>query len=121
MARRSLNRYRLCATCPYTVSDANFERVRVLADQLDVLVHLHTHETAQEIADSIKHHGQRPLARLDRLDLVNDRLIAVHMTQLTEAEIQLCATRGVSVVHCQNPTSNWLPVFAPLSHCTALV
>ncbi len=81
---------------PYTVSDANFERIRVLADQLDVLVHLHTHETAQEIADSIKHHGQRPLARLDRLDLVNDRLIAVHMTQLTEAEIQLCATRGLA-------------------------
>ena len=49
-------------------------------------------------------YGQRPLARLDRLGLVNDRLIAVHMTQLTEAEIHLCAERGVSVVHC--PESN---------------
>ncbi|MFC6841637.1 TRZ/ATZ family hydrolase [Xanthomonas theicola] len=89
---------------PYTVNDANFERVRMLSDQLDVPVHLHTHETAQEIADSIKLHGQRPLARLDRLGLVNDRLIAVHMTQLTDAEIHLCAERGVSVVHC--PESN---------------
>ncbi|QWF15255.1 TRZ/ATZ family hydrolase [Lysobacter capsici] len=89
---------------PYTVSDANFERVRMLADQLDLPVHLHTHETAQEIADSIKQHGQRPLARLDRLGLVTDRLIAVHMTQLTDAEIELCAQRGVSVVHC--PESN---------------
>ncbi|HEY0332158.1 MAG TPA: TRZ/ATZ family hydrolase [Stenotrophomonas sp.] len=89
---------------PYTVSDANFERVRMLADQLDIPVHLHTHETAQEIADSIRLHGQRPLARLDRLGLVNDRLIAVHMTQLTEGEIHLCAERGVSVVHC--PESN---------------
>ncbi len=89
---------------PYTVSDANFERVRMLADQLDLPVHLHTHETAQEIVDSLKLHGQRPLARLDRLGLVNDRLIAVHMTQLTEAEIHLCAERGVSVVHC--PESN---------------
>ena len=42
--------------------------------------------------------------RLDRLGLVNDRLIAVHMTQLTDAEIHLCAERGVSVVHC--PESN---------------
>ena len=42
-----------------------------------------------------KQHGQRPLARLDRLGLVNDRLIAVHMTQLTDAEIALCAERGV--------------------------
>ncbi|HBK45691.1 MAG TPA: TRZ/ATZ family hydrolase [Xanthomonadaceae bacterium] len=89
---------------PYTVSDANFERVRMLADQLDMQVHLHTHETAQEIADSVRQYGQRPLARLDRLGLVNDRLIAVHMTQLTDAEIHLCAERGVHVVHC--PESN---------------
>ncbi len=74
------------------------------ADQLDLPIHLHTHETAQEVADSIKLHGQRPLARLDRLGLVSDRLIAVHMTQLTDAEIALCAERGVSVVHC--PESN---------------
>jgi 5-methylthioadenosine/S-adenosylhomocysteine deaminase len=89
---------------PYTVSDANFERVRMLADQLDMSVHLHTHETAQEVADSLKEYGQRPLARLDRLGLVNDRLIAVHMTQLIDSEIHLCAERGVSVVHC--PESN---------------
>lgn len=89
---------------PYTVNDANFEHIRMLSDQLDIPVHLHTHETAQEISDSLRDHGQRPLARLDRLGLVNDRLIAVHMTQLTDAEIQLCAERGVSVVHC--PESN---------------
>jgi 5-methylthioadenosine/S-adenosylhomocysteine deaminase len=89
---------------PYTVSDASFERIRMLADQLDIPVHLHTHETAQEVVESQKKHGQRPLARLDRLGLVNDRLIAVHMTQLTDAEIALCAERGVSVAHC--PESN---------------
>ena len=89
---------------PYTVSDANFERVRMLADQLDVPVHLHLHETAQEVEQSQQKHGQRPIARLDRLGLINDRLIAVHMTQLTDAEIHLCAERGVSVVHC--PESN---------------
>lgn len=89
---------------PYTVNDANFERIRMLADQLDVPVHLHLHETAQEVQQSVDEHGQRPIARLDRLGLVNDRLIAVHMTQLTDAEIHLCAERGVSVVHC--PESN---------------
>ena len=89
---------------PYTVSDANFEHIRMLADQLDLPVHLHLHETAQEVEQSQQKHGQRPVARLDRLGLINDRLIAVHMTQLTEAEIHLCAERGVSVVHC--PESN---------------
>ncbi len=89
---------------PYTVNDANFERIRMLADQLDIPVHLHLHETAQEVQQSLEKYGQRPIARLDRLGLVNDRLIAVHMTQLTEAEIRLVAERGVSVVHC--PESN---------------
>ena len=98
---------------PYTVNDANFERIRVLADQLDLPVHLHLHETAQEVAQSLDEHGQRPLARLDRLGLVNDRLIAVHMTQLTEAEIHLCAERGVSVVHCPKSTLKLASGFCP--------
>jgi 5-methylthioadenosine/S-adenosylhomocysteine deaminase len=99
---------------PYTVCDANLERVRVLADQLDLPVHLHTHETAQEVADSVNQHGQRPLARLDRLGLVNDRLIAVHMTQLTDSEIALCAERGVSVVHCAESNLKLASGFCPV-------
>jgi 5-methylthioadenosine/S-adenosylhomocysteine deaminase len=89
---------------PYTVSDASFERIRMLSDQLDIPVHCHVHETAHEVVESQQKHGQRPLARLDRLGLVNDRLIAVHMTQLTDGEIALCAARGVSIAHC--PESN---------------
>jgi len=89
---------------PYTVCDASFERIRMLSDVLDVSVHCHVHETAHEVEEAIKQHGMRQIARLDRLGLVNDRLIAVHMTQLTDAEIVLCAERGVSVAHC--PESN---------------
>lgn len=89
---------------PYTVSDESFERIRVQSDQLDIPVHLHTHETAQEIEDEKKKSGLRPFQRLQKLGLVNDRLIAVHMTQATEGEIAACASAGVSVVHC--PESN---------------
>ncbi|HWG10560.1 MAG TPA: TRZ/ATZ family hydrolase [Rhodanobacteraceae bacterium] len=89
---------------PYTVSDASFARIRTLSDQLDVPVHLHLHETAQEVEDSRREHGVRPFARMQGLGLVNDRLIAVHMTQLTDGEIAVCAEAGVSVAHC--PESN---------------
>ncbi|MEP7184976.1 MAG: TRZ/ATZ family hydrolase [Rhodanobacter sp.] len=89
---------------PYTVSDESFERIRVLSDQLDIPVHLHTHETAQEIEDEKAKSGLRPFQRLQQLGLVNDRLIAVHMTQATDGEIAACAEAGVSVVHC--PESN---------------
>ena len=100
---------------PYTVSDANFERIRMLADQLDVPVHCHVHETAHEVVESQQQHGQRPLARLDRLGLVNDRLIAVHMTQLTDAEIALCAERGVSVAHCPESNLKLASGFCPVA------
>jgi len=89
---------------PYTVADASFERIRTLSDQLDVPVHLHLMETAREVEDSKREHGLRPMQRLQKLGLVNDRLIAVHMTQVSDAEIALCAEAGVSVVHC--PESN---------------
>jgi 5-methylthioadenosine/S-adenosylhomocysteine deaminase len=89
---------------PYTVSDESFERIRMLSDQLDIPVHLHTHETAHEIEEEKKKSGLRPFQRLQKLGLINDRLIAVHMTQVTDGEIAACASAGVSVVHC--PESN---------------
>ena len=89
---------------PYTVSDESFERIRMLSDQLDIPVHLHTHETAHEIEEEKKKSGLRPFQRLQKLGLINDRLIAVHMTHVTDGEIASCAEAGVSVVHC--PESN---------------
>lgn len=43
---------------------------------------MHIHETAGEIEQSLASHGQRPLARLQRLGLLGPRLQAVHMTQI---------------------------------------
>lgn len=89
---------------PYTVADESFERIRTLSDQLDLPVHLHLMETAQEVEDCRRECGLRPMQRLQKLGLVNDRLIAVHMTQVSDPEIEVCASAGVSVVHC--PESN---------------
>lgn len=89
---------------PYTVSDAALRKVAVLAEELDVSIHIHLHENAQEIADALRATGQRPLARLKQLDLLSPRLQCVHMTQLTDDELPLLADHGVHVVHC--PSSN---------------
>lgn len=109
----------LAPHAPYTVSDANFERVRVYADQFDLRVHLHVHETAFEVDDSVRQHGARPLARLDRLGLVNERLGAVHMTQLTGSEIELIAQRGVSVLHCPESNLKLASGFCPVGELLA--
>ncbi len=101
---------------PYTVSDESFERIRMLSDQLDIPVHLHCHETAQEIVDSKRDHGVRPMQRLQKLGIVNDRLIAVHMTEVSDAEIGLCAEAGVSVVHCPESNLKLASGFCPAEH-----
>ena len=94
----------LAPHAPYTVGDDAFERIRDLADGLDLPVHVHLHETVREVEDAVRETGERPLARLARLGLVNRRLAAVHMTNLLPGEIEELAAGGVSVLHC--PESN---------------
>lgn len=89
---------------PYTVSDGPLEHMRILADQLNVQIHMHVHETAFEVQQAQQTLGERPLARLEKLGFLTPQLMAVHMTQLTDEEIEACARAGVSVVHC--PESN---------------
>jgi 5-methylthioadenosine/S-adenosylhomocysteine deaminase len=89
---------------PYTVSDAPLQHIRVLADELDLGIHMHVHETAEEVDKAEDLTGKRPLARLHELGLVAPDMIAVHMTQLSAAEIDTFAAAGGHVVHC--PESN---------------
>ena len=89
---------------PYTVSDKSLAKIRTLADELEIPLHIHLHETRQEIEDAFKDTGGRPFARLDSLGLLGPGLIAVHMTQLTTDEMQIGAANNINVVHC--PASN---------------
>lgn len=89
---------------PYTVSDKSFEQVATLADQLQIPIHIHVHESRFEIEESVKQHGARPIERLRRLGLVGPQMIAVHAVHLEDAEIALLAGQGASVAHC--PASN---------------
>lgn len=97
-------RFALAPHAPYTVSDASFEKIVTFAEQLDLPIHLHLHETQQEIKESIKQYGVRPLMRLAKLGVISPRLIAVHAVHLDPAEMDLFAREGVSVAHC--PRSN---------------
>lgn len=89
---------------PYTVSDSAFARMRDLAEEMDVPVHLHLLEAAGEIEGSLAQHGKTPLDRLEALGLLTPRLLAVHMTQLDDDAIGRVARHGVHVLHC--PASN---------------
>ena len=107
--RDELREHQLLSFCmaphaPYTVSDKMFSRLITLAEELDLPVHMHVHETLAEVEQSQAQFGVRPLERLARLGLVSPSLLAVHMTQLLEAEIAHLAASGAHVLHC--PESN---------------
>ncbi len=70
---------------PYTVDDALLREIHKFANELDLPIQMHVHETAQEITDAIKTNGKRPLVRLAELDLPGPDFMAVHMTQLEAA------------------------------------
>jgi 5-methylthioadenosine/S-adenosylhomocysteine deaminase len=89
---------------PYSVADAPLQKIAMLADELDVPIHMHVHETAQEVSDALASDGRRPLQRLADLGLISPRLLCVHATQLEQNEITHLSEHGASVVHC--PESN---------------
>jgi len=89
---------------PYTVSDKTFEKALTFADELGLPIHIHVHETIDEIREGVEQHGVRPLQRMHRLGLLSPSLIAVHAVHLNDEEIALLAGHGCSVAHC--PASN---------------
>ena len=96
------------------MADATFSRIAELSAALDLRVHVHLHETAGEVDSSragvpgaTRHLSDTqvsPLDNLNRLGLLNHRLVAVHMTQLADADIARLAAARANVVHC--PASN---------------
>jgi 5-methylthioadenosine/S-adenosylhomocysteine deaminase len=89
---------------PYTVSDETFVQLRELSERLDIQMHCHIHETQHEVDGSLQQYGMRPLERLNKLGVMNERMLAVHMVHLTEDEIAMLARQKVHLVH--NPNSN---------------
>jgi 5-methylthioadenosine/S-adenosylhomocysteine deaminase len=94
----------LAPHAPYTVGDRSLEKIVTFAAQLDLPVHMHIHETEDEIRHSLEKYGLRPLARLKTLGLLGPGLVAVHAVHLNDEEIGWLAEHGCHVAHC--PASN---------------
>jgi 5-methylthioadenosine/S-adenosylhomocysteine deaminase len=101
---------------PYTVSDRTFERMVTYAEQLNIPIHVHVHETRDEISQSQEQHGQRPLARLERLGLLGPNLIAVHTVHLAPEEIAILARQGCHAAHCPSSNLKLASGIAPVAH-----
>src|SRR5262249_2004899 len=60
--------------------------------------------TEREALDCLEKHGERPATYLDRLGALGERTVLAHGVWLDEAELELIAARGATVV--ANPAAN---------------
>ncbi len=100
---------------PLAAGDEDMERLRALADELELRVHLHCQETPEQVAACIKRYGERPLARLKRLGLLNAGLSIAHGVHLDDEDIRVLGDAGASVAHCPESNAKLGSGIAPLA------
>lgn len=108
----------LAPHAPYTVGDRGLARVLTLAEQCDLPIHVHLHETTEEIENGVNNSGMRPIERLHRLGLLSPGLIGAHGVHLDAHEMGLLGRHGCSIAHC--PSSN-LKLASGIAPIAALV
>jgi 5-methylthioadenosine/S-adenosylhomocysteine deaminase len=109
----------LAPHAPYSVSDKALAQVATYANELDLPVHMHVHESADEIAQGQARDGRRPLERLASLGLVGPNLIAVHAVHLSAQEIALLGSHGCHVAHCPSSNLKLASGLAPVAQLAA--
>jgi 5-methylthioadenosine/S-adenosylhomocysteine deaminase len=94
----------LAAHAIYTVSAESLSWFAELAAERDVTLQIHLSETEREVEDCLDAHGKRPAAYLDELGYLGPRTLLSHGVWLDDAEFELIAERGATVV--TNPAAN---------------
>jgi 5-methylthioadenosine/S-adenosylhomocysteine deaminase len=113
----SLISFSFAPHAPYTVSDATFTRIMTLAEQVNIGIHTHMHETQQEVSESEQIHGLRPLSRSANLGLLSPNLTLAHCVHLETDEIKLLAAHGCSIAHCPSSNLKLASGIAPIAEC----
>ncbi|XOV82932.1 MAG: amidohydrolase family protein [bacterium] len=88
----------------YTLSASDLAHIAQVGLDRNLPIQMHIHETAQEVAQAHELMGQSWIARCADIGMLGPHVQAVHMTQISDAELQLVADTDTRVVHC--PTSN---------------
>ena len=87
----------------YTVSEPSLRWVAEAAAERELPIHIHISETEQEVAECEAAHGARPAQYLDAVGLLGPRTLLAHSVWFDDAELDLVAERGATIV--TNPVS----------------
>lgn len=94
----------LAPHAPYTCSDELLKDVSKLAKEWDIPVHIHMQESEQEIKDSKRDFGLTPFARIEKLGIFENKILAAHCVYVDETDLEIMQKYDISVAH--NPQSN---------------
>jgi 5-methylthioadenosine/S-adenosylhomocysteine deaminase len=89
---------------PYTVSTEHLKQAHSFSERFDVPLVIHVAEDQAETKTIQERYGSSSVAYLDRIGLLDKRVIAAHMVWPTSDDIATLAKRSVGVGHC--PQSN---------------
>ena len=89
---------------PYTASEELLIKVRELADEYNMGIHIHVSETQKEIEDVSAEKGLRPFEYLDKIGFLGPDVVAAHSVWLSDNEIEIIKKNNVKISH--NPCSN---------------
>jgi 5-methylthioadenosine/S-adenosylhomocysteine deaminase len=102
----------------YTLSERSLRWVGERGRELGVPVQIHLSETEGEVEECVARHGVRPAELLDRCGMLGESTVLAHGVWLDEAELELIAERGATVV--TNPVANLkLAVGGPFPYLAA--
>jgi 5-methylthioadenosine/S-adenosylhomocysteine deaminase len=89
---------------PYTCTEEILRACAELASELDVPLHIHLAETAQEVEQSRREHGMPSVPWVKKQRLFDARVLAAHCVHVDEGEMRTLKDASAGVAH--NPTSN---------------
>lgn len=100
----AMTRVALAPCSPFSVTESLMVRTAELAEQLDVRLHTHFAENAEDDEFSLATFGCRPMEYLERTGWCTDRTWVAHCVMPDHDEIHRLGAAGVGVAHC--PSSN---------------
>lgn len=98
----------------YTCSPDLLTRLGEVATKQNAIYHIHLSENREELETCRERYGCSPVEHLERLGLLNERVLAAHCVMLDDGEISLLAKRGVKVTHCQESNMKLASGIAPV-------
>jgi len=99
-------RIALAPCSPFSVTTGLMTRTVELAERLDVRLHTHLAENAEDDRFSLAQFGCRPVEYFERVGWCTDRTWVAHCVMPDPAEVRRLGAAGVGVAHC--PSSNMI-------------